>query len=498
MIRFLNALKKQAALHKVIKLRQRYVFTKSNRVRLRYVAGMVAFVPALAMTIAANESLRHVDWITSARSIEAALDTVADRSPDSLADALAAAAPAAGDEQEDSVAEQVIAALTPEPKKDPGFVEVEIGKGDTLGGVLESAGIGKDESYQVVQALKEHYNPKDLRPGQKVRVDYTPDAQSPRFTKVSMKLSPFKELEVFKDNEKFISRLEEKELKERTYAGKAVIENSLYGSANKAGIPSSVVAEIIRIYSQNTDFQRDIQPGDKIQVLYDVMETEEGVFARTDKVLYANLTVNGIDIPVYRYEMADGRVDYFTPDGKSIRKALMKTPIDGARVSSGFGMRRHPVLGYSKMHKGVDFAAPRGTPIYAAGNGVVEYAGRFSSYGNYVRIRHNGSIKTAYAHMNGFGKGIRVGSKVSQGQIIGYVGTTGRSTGPHLHYEVISAGRQINPNSMNLPTGEALAGKELRHFKDRMSNLQQQYVSLLNGNRFALLGTAPKGPSIVR
>src|SRR5262249_41908699 len=160
------------------------------------------------------------------------------------------------------------------------------------------------------------------------------------------------------------SRLAEKELKEHTYAGKAVIENSLYGSANKAGIPSSVVAEIIRIYSQNTDFQRDIQPGDKIEVLYDVMETEEGVFARTDKVLYANLTINGRDVPVYRYETADGVVDYFSPDGRSVRKALMRTPIDGARVSSGYGMRFHPVLGYTKMHKGIDFAAARGTPIY--------------------------------------------------------------------------------------------------------------------------------------
>ncbi|MGQ0526824.1 MAG: M23 family metallopeptidase [Alphaproteobacteria bacterium] len=485
MVRFLNALKRQTALHKLIKLRQRYVFTKSNHVRLRYVAALIAVTPAMALTIAANDSLRHVNWITEMRNVEVALDNRAHASPDGLAHALAEAAPAAGESE--SLAEDFIAALTPE-SQDPGFVEVEVGKGDTLGGVLESAGVGKDESYQVVQAMKEHYNPKDIRPGQMIRVDYEPHADAaPKFTKISMKLSPFEELEVFKDDEKFVSRLEEKELKERTYASKAVIENSLYGSANKAGIPSSVVGEIIRIYSQNTDFQRDIQPGDKIEVLYDVLETEDGIFARTDKVLYANLTVNGRTVPVYRYETADGRVDYFQPDGRSIRKALMKTPIDGARVSSGFGMRKHPVLGYSKMHKGVDFAASRGTPIYAAGNGTVEYAGRFSSYGNYVRIRHNGSIKTAYAHMNGFGKGIRVGSKVSQGQIIGYVGTTGRSTGPHLHYEVISAGRQINPNSMNLPTGEQLAGKDMKNFKDKISSLQQQYVSLSADNRFATM-----------
>ena len=181
--------------------------------------------------------------------------------------------------------------------------------------------------------------------------------------------------------------------------------------------------------------------------------------------------------------MENGRVDYFGADGTSTRKTLMKTPIDGARISSGFGMRRHPVLGYTKMHKGMDFAASVGTPIYAAGDGKVEYAGRFSSYGNYVRISHNSKLKTAYAHM--LRLAVKVGARVKQGQIIGYVGTTGRSTGPHLHYEVMVNSKQVNPNSVDLPTGEQLVGKDLRRFKSFVNTVKQQYVSLSHGQKFA-------------
>jgi len=238
---------------------------------------------------------------------------------------------------------------------------------------------------------------------------------------------------------------------------------------------------------RNIDFQRDIRKGDEIEVLYEAFETEDGEFARYGNVLYANLTVGGREYPIYRFEMDNGDVDYFEPSGISIRKTLMKTPIDGARISSGFGMRHHPVLGYNKMHKGMDFAAPTGTPIYAAGDGVVEKAGRNGGYGNYIRIRHNSKLKTAYAHLHRISSRVKPGARVKQGQIIGKVGTTGRSTGPHLHYEVLLANKQVNPRSVTLPTGEQLVGKNMDRFKWLVGHVYQQYASLSDGLKFAAL-----------
>ena len=190
------------------------------------------------------------------------------------------------------------------------------------------------------------------------------------------------------------------------------------------------------------------------------------------------MTLSGKKNRLYRYKTRDGFTDYYNSKGQSVRKALLRTPIDGARISSGFGKRRHPILGYTRMHKGLDFAARRGTPVYAAGDGFVEYAGRKGSYGKYIRLRHNGSFKTAYAHMHRYARGIRNGRRVHQGQIIGYVGSTGRSTGPHLHYEVHKNGRQVNPRSIKLPAGRNLTGHELRAFKTKVANLKKQYANL--------------------
>jgi murein DD-endopeptidase MepM/ murein hydrolase activator NlpD len=194
---------------------------------------------------------------------------------------------------------------------------------------------------------------------------------------------------------------------------------------------------------------------------------------------YAKLTLSGKEFPIYRYKDSSGHTDYYKPDGTSNRRGLIKTPINGARMSSGFGMRRHPVLGYSKMHKGVDFAAPTGTPIYAAGDGVILKAGWFSSYGKYVRISHVGALGTAYGHMSRIANGIRPGVRVKQGQVIGYVGTTGRSTGPHLHYEVLMNGGQMNPNSVKVPTAAQLASKDLQKFKSQLGARQAEFKQAL-------------------
>ncbi len=292
----------------------------------------------------------------------------------------------------------------------------------------------------------------------------------------------------------FVPDVIEKEAERRSYARAAEIETSLYGSALKNGIPSSVVAEVIRVFSWDVDFQRDVRRGDRLEVLYDQMESPDGVKVKSGNIIFARLSIGGEDVAIYRYEKPDGDVDYYMQDGSSLRKTLMKTPVDGARISSGYGMRKHPVLGYNKMHKGMDFAAPTGTPIYAAGDGKIEYLGRNSSYGNYIRIRHNGNLKTAYAHMSRFARGLSNGSRVKQGQVIGYVGTTGRSTGPHLHYEVLVNNVQINPKSISVPQGDSLKGKELEAFHRHVNRISQQYSSLLGGQQFASYG----GPAIRR
>ena len=377
------------------------------------------------------------------------------------------------------------------------IVLVEIAPGDALGLVMEKQGVGNRETSQIISAMKEHYDPRDIKAGQVIKLSFekyrNDQAElTQRFKEMKIPLDSIKTLVVARADDGFASRIDEKKVTKIVKAKRAQIEVSLYGSAAKAGIPKNVVANAIRIYSWNVDFQRDIRPNDKLEVMYESYETEDGDIAKLGDILYAKLTLGKREIPLYRYKMKDGRVDYFQPDGVSIKRTLMKTPIDGARMSSGFGMRRHPVLGYNKMHKGVDFAAPRGTPIYAAGDGVVEKAGRNGGYGNYVLIRHNSKLKTAYAHMNRIRQTVKNGSRVTQGQIIGYVGTTGRSTGPHLHYEVLLSGRQVNPRSVNLPVGEELVGKDKQQFKDVVNKYRQQFVSLYDGNKVASNETEDK------
>ncbi len=486
---WMKSLYDQIEVHKFIRLRQRYIINRHNRIRLRYVTSVAGcFMAAGFMAFGGISAPQMGGLLGGAAQYAGALQ------------------PAAGEE---GIIQQ--AAVTPNvnvpgvlkerisdsmrraslviqkaPKKN--YEEIEIGRGDTLAGVLQTAGLNSADSYQTVKALSEQYDPRGVKPGQKLSVHFEPGTQEGErgaFTKMVMQVDPVREIVVSRSGDTFKTAMSEKKLVKNTYAGKAKIETSLYGSAARAGIPSQVIAEMIRIYSWNIDFQRDIQPGDKIEVMYEAEETEDGEYAKFGNVLYANLTVGGREVPIYRYELADGRIDYFQPDGLSIRNTLMKTPIDGARISSGFGMRRHPVLGYSKMHKGMDFAAPTGTPIYAAGDGVLEYAGRFSSYGNYIRIRHNSQLKTAYAHMHRLGKGMSVGKRVRQGEVIGYVGTTGRSTGPHLHYEVMVNNKAVNPRSVNLPTGEQLIGRDLQRFKSTIGGMYQQYVSLVDGMKLA-------------
>ena len=245
---------------------------------------------------------------------------------------------------------------------------------------------------------------------------------------------------------------------------KNVIKNNLYNSATESGVEPNIIVEFARIFGFEVDFQRDIRKGDWFEILYEKFEDDNNKVRDTGKIIYASMFVNGEEINLYNFKY-ENEEDYFDIKGKSITKSLMKTPINGARLSSSYGMRKHPILGYNKMHRGTDFAAPSGTPIMASGSGTVTRARWCGGGGNCVKIKHNSTYETIYAHMKAFAKGIKEGRKVKQGQIIGYVGSTGLSTGPHLHYEVIVNGKKVNSQKLKLPSGKTLKGEERKQFE---------------------------------
>lgn len=363
--------------------------------------------------------------------------------------------------------------------------KVTVGKGDTLMELLVSNDVPRSEAYNAIQALSKVYNPRDLNPGHSITVFFhkDPSIADPKFSGLQIEKDKINTVMVSRsDDGSFTADSEEKPIYRSLKGYTGTIDNSLYVSAKDAGVPDGVILDLIKMYSWNVDFQRDIQSGDKFEIMFEEYATDAGdIVSGKSNIVFARLTLGDRDMPFYLYETASGDTDYFDDKGMSAKKALMKTPIDGARLSSGFGMRRHPVLGYGKMHKGIDFAAASGTPIYAAGDGTIERIGPFSSYGNYIRIRHRRDLHTAYAHMKGFRSGLKSGSRVKQGQIIGYVGTTGRSTGPHLHYEVLLNGKQVNPKSLKLPTGKSLESKDMAKFKDIVKKRDGEFAQLLKG-----------------
>ncbi len=373
---------------------------------------------------------------------------------------------------------------------------VEVRPGDTLFGVLVNAGLTQDEAEDAVGALSDVFSPRDLRAGQEITLnianaagdrDDDNDAQL-----VSLTFEPDVATDVTlkrNDSGAFIAASVDKELIDANRRVAGIIDSSLFGAAQEAGLPMPVTADLMKIFSFDVDFQRDIQDGDAFEVLYERKETAEGDFVKSGQILFAAMTLSGKTIPVYYFER-DGDGEYFTPGGEAIRKSLLRTPIDGARITSGFGMRMHPVLGYSKMHKGLDFGAPTGTPIFAAGAGTVVEVGKKGAYGNYIRLRHNGQYQTAYAHMSKFAKGVSKGDKVKQGEVIGYVGATGRVTGPHLHYEILVDGAPVNPGKVKMASGDKLTGKALKAFQAQMAKIdaerakqtEQQLIAERPGN----------------
>ena len=359
---------------------------------------------------------------------------------------------------------------------------VRAAKGDTFMALLVKADVPRAEAHEAIVALRKVYNPRKLMPGQVIELSFMPDRSESgpaRFLGLSFEPNAERMVSVERAwNNGFKATVIKKELTLRLVRSAGSMDRSLYVDTTRAAIPAPVVAQLIRAYSFDVDFQRDIQRGDAFDVIYEQYQDENGRSARTGNMVYAALSLSGITLQVYRYELAGGVVGYFNEKGESVRKALMRTPVDGARLSSRYGRRRHPILGYTRMHRGVDFAARRGTPVMAAGSGVIARVGWNGSYGRYIKIRHNGTYSTAYGHLHRYARNIRAGKRVRQGQIIGYVGSTGRSTGPHLHYEVHRKNRQINPMKLRLPTGNKLTGKRLARFMKFRAGIDEKRASL--------------------
>ncbi len=358
------------------------------------------------------------------------------------------------------------------------FQSITVKNGSNLMDTLLKAGTVRLDAHNAITAIGEVFNLRRLRAGQTIEVALRPADENEGNTKpdlisVIIPVSPERQVAAIRnDDGKFDSDDIAIALERKLVHAAGIIDDSLFLATDRAGVPARLIMDLIRVFSWDVDFQRDIRTGDKFEVLFERFRDEAGVDVKDGEVVIASLTLSGKEIRLYRHTLEDGTVDYFDAEGQSVRKALLRTPVDGARLSSGYGRRKHPILGYTKMHRGIDFAAPRGTPIMAAGDGMVEKAGRNGAYGNYIRIRHNSTYKSAYAHLKSFARGVRTGSRVKQGQIIGYVGSTGRSTGPHLHYEVLQNGSQTNPMKVKLPTGKKLAGTELAQLETHRDNLE--------------------------
>ena len=353
---------------------------------------------------------------------------------------------------------------------------IKVVAGDSLQKILLKEKISKEEVNKIYQKTKGIIDLTKIRQGQTITIVFRTKQNKPSISRITFQVDELSTAYIYYSNktDDYEVRLNQKNLEKINFLAKGVIVNSLFASAQKIDVDAEVVVEFARIFGFEIDFQRDIRKNDEFRIFYERFEDDEGENFKNGNILFAYLKNSGREIKLYRYKDSKNNIGYFTPDGKSIEKALMKTPINGARLSSGYGMRKHPILGYNKLHQGTDFAARRGTPVMASGSGTVERASWFGAYGKYVRIRHNSTYKTAYAHLSKFGRNIKAGRKVRQGQIIGYVGSTGRSTGPHLHYEVLVNNKRINSQRLKLPSGKKLSKNEMENF-----NLEKKRINQL-------------------
>ena len=356
--------------------------------------------------------------------------------------------------------------LEPKFKK----IDHQISEGDTFVSVLKLYSVKDNEIKEIKKKVSSKVNLNKLKAGQKIQIII--DQKKNIVKQFVFKISNTRKIILSKDlaTDKFKQKILISQLNKKVLYKENIILDSLYRSATLEKIPANIIIEFARIYGFQVDFQRDIRKKDSFQMMYEVFVDDNNKIIETGNILFSNLNLSGENNSLYYFDIK-GSEGHYDKNGKSVKKALMKTPINGARLSSPFGMRKHPIDGFNKMHRGTDFAAPMGTPIMASGDGVIKKAGWCGGGGNCIVIKHNSTYQTIYAHMSKFASGIRTGVRVKQGQTIGFVGSTGKSTGPHLHYEVVINGKKVNSQTLKLPSGKVLKGEQRKIFETKKIKL---------------------------
>ena len=366
--------------------------------------------------------------------------------------------------------------------------QYEIKSGDTLDGLLSRAGVDAVNADASIDALRKVFDPRKLKPGQQVRLyqEWPRDVVLQQDTKIGGRFAGFDFIPEARRKVvvrrvahlKFIAENQVRLLTNRYFMADTLVISSVYEAARRSGIAPNLVVQLIRLFSFTTDFQRDIREGDQLEVLYTRRYDDANQLAEEGEILYAALTNRGNRHAYWLFPQPDGEPAYYDENGKSVKRLLMKTPVDGARLSSRFGLRRHPILGYTRLHRGLDFAAPTGTPIFAAGNGKISRIGTNNEYGKYIYIKHSNNYETVYAHLSRYSRGLKSGRKVKQGQIIGYVGRTGLATGPHLHYEVLHHSKPVNPRTIALPSQRKLSASDYKKLDEVRADVQLRINTL--------------------
>ena len=344
-------------------------------------------------------------------------------------------------------------------------IDHKISSGETFDKILNNYSIPNEEINQIKKKLNSDYNINNLQPNLEIKITID-QSNNKKITSFLFPVSRTEKIQLTRnlDNNLFEKKIIITNLNKKIIFKEGKITQSLYKTAIDLNVQPNVIIEFARIYGFQVDFQRDIRKNDNFQIMYEVFEDDDGKIFETGNIIFADLKLSGKNNALYYFEKK-GSEGHYDENGKSVEKALMKTPINGARLSSAFGMRKHPIDGFNKMHRGTDFAAPMGTPIMASGSGLITRARWCGGGGNCIKIKHNSTYETIYAHMKNFARGIKEGIRVKQGQIIGYVGSTGKSTGPHLHYEVVVNGKKVNSQKLKLPSGKTLKGKEREIFE---------------------------------
>ena len=353
---------------------------------------------------------------------------------------------------------------------------------ESMSSILKKYDVSETEANLIIKEIQTKLKKNTLKVNQKI--SFKINKEDNKISKLVFPVSKTRKLLFSRDFETggFLSKDIVTDLNRRVIYKEGKITQSLYRSAIQKKIPANVIVEFARIYGFQIDFQRDVRRNDTYQIVYEVFEDDNKKIFNTGNIIFADLNLSNQSNAFY-YFNDNGEEGHFDLNGKSVKKALMKTPINGARLSSPYGMRKHPIDGYNKMHRGTDFAAPEGTPIMASGDGIVTKASWCGGGGNCVKIRHNSSYSTVYAHMSKFAANIKKGKRVKQGQTIGYVGSTGKSTGPHLHYEVIHNGKRINSQTLKLPSGKILKNKSRELFevsKLKINVLKSEIIAGIN------------------